>query len=122
MYKRQRLSDGLNALAQRQQAIEAWAREEPARVAAMALLRPAPTTPNGTLLTFYPPSLAPAPSTPPLRSAQPLTFQSPAAAPALDPWAVGRAAQTAQESPGGPRHFDLSTPGGGGKGGYPYPR
>ncbi len=50
------------------------------------------------------------------------TYQSPAAAPALDPWAAGRAAQAAQESPSAPRHFDMGTPGDGGKGGYPYQR
>jgi hypothetical protein len=51
----------------------------------------------------------------------PTTMQAPA--PTLDPWAAGLAAQPAPVVSGGQRHFNISSPGGGGgKGGYPYPR
>ncbi len=123
-----RFADGLSELAQRFQAVDAWAQAEPARVAAIVQAAPAPpwlpTSPGGT--TYFPlqPDMRPAPASPPPRAQQPqdpwATFQSPAAAPALDPWATGHAAQAAQEPPGGPRHFEMGTPGG--KGAYPYPR
>ncbi len=45
-----------------------------------------------------------------------------AAPPMPDPWAASRLGP-AQETPGAPRHFDMFTPGGGGKGGSsPHPR
>ncbi len=79
----------------------------------------------------------PEPTTPPLRSAQPYTTT-----PAWDAWEAGRgaspqgqppmpdawaaaaaAADASQTQPGGPRHYEMNTPGGGGgKGGNPYPR
>jgi hypothetical protein len=142
------LSAGLSALALRQQAIEAWAAAEPARMVAAVQTAPArtwvPVSPGGTPCgSFYPPGIArQAPGTPPARPAQPAAFQSPAAAQpqqqqqqpqpqqpedpwasfqpaaAADPWAAGRL------SPSAPRHFDMGTPGdkGGGKGAYAFPR
>ena len=138
-----RFTQDLGELVRRQQAVEAWAQAEPTRVAAIVQAAPAPpwmqTSPGGTPLTFYPspgpvgPMLPPVPTTPPLRTAQPAATpawdawaagraaQNPAAAaPMPDAWAASRAAATAQESPGVPRHFDMSTPGGGvGRGAYP---
>ena len=127
-----RFTDDLNELARRLLAVDAWAQAEPARVAAIVQAAPAPpmaTSPGGTPVTYFPPApgMRPTPATP-QRTADPwATFQSPGAAPAaadqaptLDPWAAGRAA--AQSAPGGPCHFDMSTPGGGKGGGSPYPR
>ncbi len=123
-----RFASGLSELAQRVQAVDAWAQAEPARVAAIVQAAPAPpwlpTSPGGT--TYFPlqPDVRPAPATPPPRAQQPqdawAAFRFPAAAPALDPWAAGRAAPAAQDPPGVPRHFEMGTPGG--KGAYPYPR
>ncbi len=142
----ERFADGLRELVRRQQAVEAWVQAEPTRVAAIVQAAPAPpwvqTSPGGTPLTFYPspglglptPGLVlPVPTTPPPRTAQPAATpawdawaagratQNPAAeAPMPDAWAASRAAATAQESPGVQRHFDMSTPGGGaGRGAYP---
>jgi len=132
-----RFTEGLNALAQRLQAVDAWAQAEPTRVAA-AVVQAWPTSPGGTPLTYYvppAPGMRPAPSTPP-RAAGPW-LQPPGAAqaaaqtaaPAQDPWAAYAAqptpaapgGQSPHTLPGGQRHFDMSTPsGGGGKGGFPY--
>ncbi len=139
-------AQNLAVLVQRQQALEDWARAEPARMAALARAAPAPprvtTSPGGTV-TFYPSPAAP--TTPPPRAAvAPVWDASPSpqapaatpawdawaagrgAAPAPDAWAAGRAAQAAQEPPAAPRPFDMGPPGGGGggggKGAYPYPR
>ncbi len=125
------VANGLREPAQRLQAVDAWAQAEPARVA--ALVQAAPTqqrwrrSPGGTTLQ---PDLPAVPSTP--SCAQGI------ATPAWDAWAAGRgaspqgqpdpwaAAAAAPAQPGGPRHFEMNTPGGGGggggKGGYPYPR
>jgi hypothetical protein len=122
-----RFSEGLSELARRQQAVETWAQGEPTRIAAIVQATPAPPrSPGGTPLTFYPsPSPAQAPATPTPRAEQPQPTASPAAAqaaaPVLDAWAA-YLAQPTSALPGGPRHFDMSTPGGGGGkgGGYPY--
>ena len=68
-----RFTDGLSELVRRQQAVEAWARAEPTRVAAAVRAAPAPpwvpTSPGGTPLTFYPsPGLPAVLSTPPPRA------------------------------------------------------
>ncbi len=116
------VANGLRELAQRLQAVDAWAQAEPARVA--ALVQAAPTqqrwrrSPGGTTLQQEPP---PVPSTPPRAQDGWATYQSPTAPPMPDPWAAaaGRTA-TAPEQPGGPRHHNMNTPGGGGgKGGFP---
>jgi hypothetical protein len=162
-----RFADGLNELANRLMAVDAWAQAEPARVAAIVQAAPAPqmglTSPGGTPLTYFPNGPRhfdgrPAPITPtpqprpaPLPTAGfhvgggasawgPAPALSPtvgfhvggnangdpaaqAAAPTLDAWAAYRAAPPLPGTFGDPRHFDMSTPGGGGgKGGHQYPR
>ena len=70
-----RFTSDLGELVRRQQAVEAWARAEPTRLAATVLAAPAPpfvqqTSPGGTPLTFYPsPGMPGAPATPPPRAA-----------------------------------------------------
>ena len=71
-----RFSDGLNELAQRLQAVDAWAQAEPARVAAILQAAPAPPwlpSPGGTPITYFltQPGMRPAPATPPPRTPQP---------------------------------------------------
>ncbi len=72
-----RFSDGLNELAQRLQAVDAWAQAEPARVAAIVQAAPAPpwlpTSPGGTPITYFPtqPGMRPAPASPSTRAPQP---------------------------------------------------
>jgi hypothetical protein len=145
-----RFASGLGELAQRLVAADAWAQDEPARIAAIV----------------HASAPQPAPATPPQRTAQPVGADSPgrlvmgpglltspawaaknpapgswdtyaagraAAGPApLDAWAAAAAAAAGASTtqPGGPRHFEINTPGytgggggfGGGKGGNPYPR
>jgi hypothetical protein len=101
-----RFSDGLNELAQRLLAVDAWAQAEPARVAAIVQAAPAPpwlSSPGGTPITYFPPGpgMRPMPASPPPRASRPQdpwTMQSPTAggpttmqapAPTLDPWAAG---------------------------------
>ncbi len=133
-------AQNLAELVRRQQALEDWARTEPARMAALAQAAPAPprvtTSPGGTV-TFYPSPAAP--TTPPPRAAVAPVWdaspspQAPGATPAWDAWAAGRAApppdawapRPQHAPPGvgcgvspqgwrqGPPHFDISGGGGG---------
>jgi hypothetical protein len=142
-----RFTDGLGELVRRQQALEAWARAEPARAAAAvqasAPTQPyVPTSPGGTPLTFYPSPglgdqrLGPLPAVPTTPPPAHATARATPQAPAWDAWAAARPQQQPQPQPqqipdpwaaaaAAPRHFDMSTPGGGGGGGkggsYPYP-
>ncbi len=133
-------AQNLAELVRRQQALEDWARAEPARMAALVQAAPAPprvtTSPGGTV-TFYPSPAAP--TTPPPRAAVAPVWdaspspQAPGATPAWDAWAAGRAApppdawapRPQHAPPGvgcgvspqgwrqGPPHFDISGGGGG---------
>ena len=66
-----RFAEGLNELARRLLAVDAWAQAEPARVAAIVQAAPAPpmgpTSPGGTPITYFPPQpgMRPSPATPP---------------------------------------------------------
>ncbi len=131
------VAQGLGELAQRLQAVDAWAQAEPARVAAMVQAAPAQAqrwrrSPGGTTLVPGPPP--PVPSTPPPAQTrgtpawdawQQQQQQQQPRQPMPDAWAAAAAAADAsQTQPGVPRHFDINTPAytGGGKGGAPYPR
>jgi hypothetical protein len=133
-----RFTENLAELMRRQQAVEAWASTEPARVAAIIQAAPippwVPRSPGGTpQLSFYPsPGLqAAAPFTPPQRSAvapasapawgaspSPQAAASPT--PAWDAWAAGRGAAPAPDAwaagraAPGPPGFDTGLLGGGG--------
>ncbi len=126
------VAGGLRDLAQRLQVVDAWAQGEPARVAALVQAAPAQRwrrrSPGGTVYSpiVLQPDLPPVPSTPPRASGPWAAYRSPTAPQLPDAWAAAAAAgrtAPAPEQPGGPRRFDMYTPGGGGggggKGGYP---
>jgi hypothetical protein len=135
------IAQNLAELARRQQALEDWARGEPARMAALARAVPVPprviTSPGGTV-TFYPAPAAP--TTPPPRAAAAPVWdaspspQAPGATPAWDAWAVGRGASpqgrppqdpwaaAAQQQQQQPPHYNISSPPGFGGGGGGKPR
>ncbi len=121
------VAGGLRDLAQRLQVVDAWAQAEPARVAALVQAAPAQQrwrrrSPGGTVYSpiVLQPDLPPVPSTSPRASDTWAAYRSPTAPQSPDAWAAAAAAgrtAPAPEQPGGPRHFDMYTPGGGGGGG-----
>ncbi len=126
------IATGLGELAQRLQVVDAWARAEPARVAALVQAAPAQQrwrrSPGGTTLQQAP--LPPVPATPPAQTRGTPEWdawqQQQQRPPIPDAWAAAAAAADASQTmPGATRHFNINTPGytgGGGKGGAPYPR
>ena len=110
-----RFTENLGELARRQQAVEAWARAEPTRVAAIVQAAPTPpwvpTSPGGTPLSFYPsPRAAVAPAWAPVWDASPGMPAAPttpepraAVAPA---WAPAWDASPSPQAPGATPAWD----------------